>query len=145
MQHLVDCFFFSFSKTSRQKLFLCMAKKFRYFFWNCSKCVECVECIERVDLERKKFSRKPKKIIPVRKYRITKLEFCFYILVRICKKFFSGQHSGYRNTIGSTDFGNIKFFMYYFPTQYTIQGSTDFSGSQKKIFWTSYQVQEYHW
>ena len=94
-----------------------MAKKFRYFFWNRSKCVECIECVERVDLERKKFLPETKKIIPVGKYRITKLEFRFYILARIHKKFFSGQHSGYRNTIGSTEFGSIKFFVFFFPTQ----------------------------
>ena len=83
-------------------------------------------------------------LIPVGKYRITKLEFRFYVLVTIRKKIFSGHHSGYRNTIGSTEFGNIKFFMFFFPTQYTIRDSTDFSGSQKK-FRASYQVQEYHW
>jgi len=83
----------------------------------------------------KKILPETKKIIPVRKYRITKLEFrCFYILVRICKKFFSGSIPGTEIPLAVLN-SVISIFVFFFPTQYTKRGSTDFSRSQKKIFW----------
>jgi len=111
MQHLCSTWLIvsssHFQKLPDKNYFFVWQKNFRYFFWNCSKCVECVECIERVDLERKNSPRNQKTLlweskkklyyliwnhhnvhnsIPVGKYRITKLEFRFYILIRILFK-----------------------------------------------------------